>query len=472
MTKDQLASAQGDDDNSPDRSLAAFRAQLSGLLRVWPVLLICTLLGLAGALVVNQVTRPEYQADLTFFVSTSGTNATTALQADEFAQRRINSYVGVISSELFAKTIIADTGITLAPEDVTAMISATVDPDTVLMDVTVTDVDPDRAERVAASVARNLDTVIGEVDNRENKSQVELRVISGPTLNPEPVSPRRSLNLALGGALGLALGIALALAIQQFDTSFRNRDRLAAIVGAPTLAVLSADPAARNDPVLSAQDNKTRRAEGYRQLRTSLRFVNATNPVQVLVVTSSVEGEGKTTTAINLAQTFSKASVKTLLVDADLRRPKLEHHLDLESSAGLTTVLLGDATWSEVVQDWGPDHLTVLASGPIPPNPSELLSSEAMSLFMEEVRKEFEMVIIDTPPLLPVTDGVVTAVVADGVLLVVRYGTTKQEQVLGSVQSLSSVGVRVLGTVITRAPQHEGHASSSYYGQRDVDPEG
>ena len=91
---------------------------------------------------------------------------------------------------------------------------------------------------------------------------------------------------------------------------------------------------------------------------------------------------------------------------------------------------------------------------------------------MAEVRDEFEMVIIDTPPLLPVTDGVVTAVSADGVLLVVRYGTTKQDQVLGSVEALNSVNARVLGTVMTRAPQHEGHASSSYYGQRDVAPEG
>jgi len=463
-----LEAAPDNASTSSSRRTESFQAQLAGLVRAWPLLLIGLLLGLTSALVVNQVTERQYQANLTFFVATTGTQASTALQADEFAQRRINSYVGVIYSELFANRIIADTGLDLKPADVSAMINASVDPDTVLMDVTVTDVDPQRAYQVAGSVARNLDTVISEVDNRENKSQVELRVISGPTLNPDPVSPRTTLNLAVGGVLGIGLGLAVVLLMQQLDTSLRSRDALALATGVPVLATMASDPAARRDPILTNADNKTRRAEGFRQLRTNLRFVNAATPIRVLTVTSSVESEGKTTTAINLAQTFVKGSVKTLLVDADLRRPKLEYHLDLEASAGLTTVLLGDVKWKDVVQEWGTDGLSVLASGPIPPNPSELLGSDAMAEFIAEAREEYEMVIIDTPPVLPVTDGVVTSILADGVLLVVRHGHTRREQVLSSIESLSSVGARLLGTVMTMVPFTQGHASSSYYGQRDT----
>jgi capsular exopolysaccharide synthesis family protein len=452
------------------RRVESFQAQLVGLVRAWPLLLIGLLVGLTAALVVNQATQRQYQANLTFFVATTNTQASTALQADEFAQRRINSYVGVIYSELFAKRIIQDTGLDLDPADVSAMINASVDPDTVLMDVTVTDTDPQRALQVAGAVARNLDMVISEVDNRENKSQVELRVISGPTLNPDPVSPRTTLNLAVGGVLGLGLGLVVVLLMQQLDTSLRSRDALALATGVPVLATMAADPAARRGPILTNADNRTRRAEGYRQLRTNLRFVNAATPINVLTITSSVESEGKTTTAINLAQTFVKGSVKTLLVDADLRRPKLEYHLDLEASAGLTTVLLGDVHWRDVVQEWGTEGLSVLASGPLPPNPSELLGSEAMADFVAEVRKEFEIVIIDTPPVLPVTDGVVTSVLADGVLLVVRHGHTRREQVLSSIESLTSVGARLLGTVMTMVPFREGHASSSYYGHPEPPP--
>ncbi|MFT3860679.1 polysaccharide biosynthesis tyrosine autokinase [Micropruina sp.] len=417
---------------------------------------------------INETTQPQYQAGLTVFAATSSSGATSALQEDEFAQRRINSYVGVINSELFARAIIIDTGIDIDPPTLTTMIAATVEADTVLMQVTVTDTDPDRAQRIAASIARNLDTVIGEVDNREDKSEVELRVISGPTLNPKPVSPRKALNLALGGALGLALGIAIGLAMQQFDTSFRSRDALAAATGVPTLAAMVRDARAHKDPVLNPADNRTRRAEGYRQLRTNLRFVNATNPIQVLVVTSAVESEGKTSTAINLAQTFAKADVKTLLVDADLRRPKLERRLDLEDAVGLTTVLVGDANWVDLLQDWGPDGLAILASGPIPPNPSELLSSQAMGRFIAEARELYDVIIIDTPPVLPVTDGVVTSVLADGVLMVVRYGSTKQDQVFTALESLRSVSAKVLGTVMTMVPAQHGPAVSSYYGQQDV----
>lgn len=457
-------------DSSTQGSLAsgnqAFRAQLAGLIRSWPLILLCMFLGVGIAVVVNQTTQPRYQANLTFFVATSGANTTTALQADEFAQRRINSYVGVIHSETFARTILADTRLSLAPDDVTAMLNATVDPDTVLMNVSVTDTDPARTMQVARSVAANLDRVISDVDNRSNRSQVELRVISGPSLYPAPVSPRINLNLALGLAIGAAVGVVLALAIQQFDTSFRGRDALARVTGVPTLGTLVKDRHARKMPILVGGDNRTRRAEGYRQLRTALRFVNAAKPIQVLVVTSSVEAEGKTTAAVNLAQTFAKASVRTLLVDADLRRPKLEELLDIEAAAGLTTALLGDATWSDLTQEWGPDGLTILASGPIPPNPSELLSSEAMADFLEQARSEFSLIIIDSPPILPVTDSVVTSVLADGVLLAVRYGRTKRDQVEASMEALNAVGVRVVGTALTMVPSGPGGPKSSYYQER------
>lgn len=445
---------------------AAFRAQLAGLIRSWPLILLCAILGVGIAAVVNQTAQPRYQANLTFFVATAGTNAASALQADEFAQRRINSYVGVISSEKFAQTILSDTRLPLSPTDITDMVNAAVDPDTVLLNVSVTDVDPNRAMQVARSVAANLDRVIGEVDNRSNKSQVELRVISGPTLYPTPVSPRVNLNLALGLAIGLAVGVVLALAIQQFDTSFRSRETLARVSGVPTLGILVSDRHAKKQPILMPGDNRTRRAEGYRQLRTALRFVNAANPIQVLVVTSSVESEGKTTTAINLAQTFAKASVRTLLVDADLRRPKLEQHLGVETAAGLTTALLGDAAWKDVTQEWGSDGLTVLASGPIPPNPSELLSSQAMGNFLKEARSEFSLIIIDSPPVLPVTDSVVTSVLADGVLVAVRYGRTRRDQVEASLEALGAVGARIVGTALTMAPSGPGGAKSSYYQER------
>lgn len=155
-----------------------------------------------------------------------------------------------------------------------------------------------------------------------------------------------------------------------------------------------------------------------------------------------------------------------LLIDADLRKPKLERYLDLEAGAGLTTVLIGEADVSQVVQEWGPDGLEVLASGPIPPNPSELLGSPAMEKIVRQVRDDYDVVIIDTPPLLPVTDAAVTSVLADGVILVVRYGRTRQDQVAHSLDALGSVDSRVLGTVLSMVPLTRGDRLPSYYDAR------
>nr|WP_239579288.1 polysaccharide biosynthesis tyrosine autokinase [Microlunatus panaciterrae] len=343
------------------------------------------------------------------------------------------------------------------------MITATVQPETVLLAVVVADTSPDRSRLISQSIARNLDEQIGQLDNRGKTSKVDVSVLSGPTLNPTPVSPRTKLNLAIGLLLGLGLGVAQAILRQQLDTSFQTRDQLAAVTGVPTLGQLSYDRNAKSSPVLTATTGHSRRAETFRQLRTNLRFVDAASPVSVLVVTSAVESEGKTTTAINLALTFAEAGSRVLLIDADLRKPKLENYLDLEASAGLTSVLIGEANVDDVVQDWGAQGLQVLASGPIPPNPSELLGSPTMEKVVAELRSSYDVVVIDSPPLLPVTDAAVTSVQADGVLFVVRHGKTRRDQVLQSMSQLDGVDTRILGTVLSMAPGSRRDNLPNYY---------
>lgn len=451
----------------------SFRSQFMTLVRSWPTLVAAVLLGVGVAFAVNYTATPIYEARLTFFVSTSSEQGNNALQADQFAQRRINSYVGVVNSERMASRVATDLRLDLPLGDISGMLNATADPETVLLNVTVRGADSELVDAVAGSVARNLDQVIGELDNRGEATHVELRVISGPTLNPTPVSPRRLLNLGLGMVFGAGLGVVVALLRAQLDTSFRSPSRLAQIAGLPTLAALVADRDSRRRPILEAAEARSRRAEQYRQLRTNLRFVNAASPVRVLVVTSATESEGKTTIATNLAITFARSQTRTLLIDADLRRPTVGDRLGLESAAGLTSVLVGDADLKSVVQEWGPDGLSVLPCGPLPPNPSELLGSAAMRALVDEVRETYDMVIIDTPPVVPVTDGVVTALLADGALLVVRYGRTTRDSLQKSLTSLHSVGARLLGTALSMVPSGGAHSvESSYYGGKRFDKAG
>jgi non-specific protein-tyrosine kinase len=204
-----------------------------------------------------------------------------------------------------------------------------------------------------------------------------------------------------------------------------------------------------------------------RQLRTNLQFVDVDHPPRAVVVTSAVPGEGKSTTAANMAITFAQAGSRVLLIEGDLRRPKVAEYLGVEGAVGLTNVLVGQVGIDDVLQPWGRSGLWVLPSGSVPPNPSELLASQNMTELLRDLETRFDLILIDAPPLLPVTDGAVAAARADGALLVVRYGHTTRAQVQLAVESLEAVDAHLLGCVFNMAPAKGGSAYSYGYGYED-----
>jgi receptor protein-tyrosine kinase len=196
-----------------------------------------------------------------------------------------------------------------------------------------------------------------------------------------------------------------------------------------------------------------------------LQFLSVDNPPRVIVVTSSLPSEGKSTTAINIALALAEAEHNVLLVDGDMRRPKLDKYLDLVGQVGLSTVLSGGASLSEVLQKTKFPGLTVLTSGATAPNPSELLGSLAAKKVISELRAQFDYVIVDSSPLLAVTDAAILAAESDGVLMLARFGHTKREQLGHSVGNLEDVGARLLGAVFTMTPERENASYGySYYG--------
>jgi receptor protein-tyrosine kinase len=195
-------------------------------------------------------------------------------------------------------------------------------------------------------------------------------------------------------------------------------------------------------------------------MRTNLQFLSVDDPPRVIVVTSSAPSEGKSTTAINLALSLAEAENSVVLVDGDLRRPTVSKYLDLVSAVGFSTVLSGAVPLSDVLQDTKFPRLTVLAAGATPPNPSELLGSHAAKRTLEELRSRFDFVIVDSPPLLAVTDAAVLATNADGALVMTRFGETKHEQLAHAVRSLRDAGANVLGAVFTLVPT----SGPGYYG--------
>ena len=261
-------------------------------------------------------------------------------------------------------------------------------------------------------------------------------------------------NLGLGLVLGLLLGLGVALLRETLDKTVKTQDDIKALTDVPVLGAIMRDPDAVKRPLIVEVDPRSRRAEAFRSLRTNLQFIDAANRPRTMVVTSSIASEGKSTMSANLALTMAQGGSKVCLVEADLRRPKVLDYLGLEGAVGLTDVLIGRAEVFDVIQPYGGTNMWVLGAGPIPPNPSELLGSTAMRGLLNNLASRFDYVVMDSPPILPVTDAVVLSSLVDGVIVVVGSGVVQRNQLTHALESLESVAARVLGLVLNRVSQN------------------
>ena len=214
------------------------------------------------------------------------------------------------------------------------------------------------------------------------------------------------------------------------------------------------------ETIIAHRDPRSPAAEAYRMLRTNLQFSSPDKPLQSLVVTSSTPSEGKSTTAINLAVTFAQTDSKVLLVDADMRKPTVHKVLGLNNSRGLSNVIVGESEIHDAVQACWVDNLSVITSGPIPPNPAELLNSKRARQIFAKLEEYYDMVIIDAPPVAATSDSMILSSMASGVLLVVSYGQVAKDLAKGVVDQLNKVKANVLGVVMNRVP---GKNSGYYY---------
>ncbi|MDR1567524.1 MAG: CpsD/CapB family tyrosine-protein kinase [Streptococcaceae bacterium] len=221
-----------------------------------------------------------------------------------------------------------------------------------------------------------------------------------------------------------------------------------------------------NSPIslISLTNKSSPVSEQYRTIRTNIQFSSsADDPIKTLVITSSGPGEGKSTCAANIALVFAQAGQRTLLVDADMRKPTVFRTFNLTNEKGLSTILSTPKTLSEVVQQTEIEHLSIVTSGPMPPNPSEILSSNRMTQVIKEMRGQFDIVIFDTPPIVAVTDAQILSSSADGTLLVVRENVSKKEDLLKAKDLLDFVQARVLGAIYNGAENNKDQAYQYYY---------
>lgn len=431
------------------------RDYLRILRRRWLSIVAFMLIGVGVGAAVTVLATPMYASTTRLFVSTPVSDTdNNALQGSQFASGRVASYANLIKGNAIAQKVIDQLHLTESPTDLTAQITATPVTNTVILEVTATDPSPARAQQLSQTTAEVFSAYIPTLEGSTPAGQAPIKatIVDAAPLPTEPVSPRPKLNLALGGLVGLFVGLGIAFLRETLDTTIKSATVLDELTKASTLGTIQYDALAPKRPLVSQIESTSARVESFRVLRTNLQFLNVDQPSRVFTVTSPLPGEGKSTTAANLAISLAEAGQRTLLLEADLRRPRVASYLSLEPAVGLTTVLIGKATIDDVVQPWGDSGLDVITSGSIPPNPAELLQSKAMETFLAEVRDRYQIVIVDATPLLPVTDAALVAAQTDGAILLVRFGKTTRDQASQAAQRLGSVGATLLGTILNFVP--------------------
>jgi polysaccharide biosynthesis transport protein len=432
----------------------------------WRVVTIAVLFGLGGATAFFFLRPPQYTAELTMYVSSQGADTTqAAYQGAQLSENRVASYTDLVTSPRVIGDVIRRLGLTETEDELAKRIIATSKLDSVLIDVTATDPSPQRAADVVNAVGGVFPNLVAELERSTTPGAqpvVAVRVVQPALVPNRPSSLPLWAILVIGLMAGMALGAVAALFRNAMDVTIRSPEQLRAHTGSPNLGIIAYNPSVPSRPLMVHDDPQSPRSEAFRQLRTNIQFVDVDNPRKVVVVTSSMPSEGKTTTLANLAIAMSSAANRVLLIEADLRRPRLSELLGVHRSIGLTNVLSGRIDYAQAIQPWAKGAFDILASGPLPPNPSELLGSRSMRGLIDQLRMHYDVILIDTPPLLPVTDAAAVAPATDGAILISRYKHTKRAQIDSAIGALEAVGVPVLGTVLTMVPNTGVHAYSHY----------
>src|SRR5215203_1630556 len=332
----------------------------------------------------------------------------------------------------------------------------------------------DVAETKLTTLKREIETNRGLLDTyTQRQKEQQLAIESGRPENlkistfamkpAEPIGPQRNRNIIVAFLVSLAAGIGLAFLLDYLDDSIRTSDDIGRHLGLPTLALIPHQTAmdkrkllpAKNGNVagstalMALEDTRSAMAEAYRHLRTSLLFSSAGKPPQTILVTSSQPSEGKTTTAINTAITLAQSGAEVVIIDCDLRRPRLHNHFELDNTAGLTNYLSGEKNTDLLMKTCpGLPKLKIVTSGPIPPNPAELLSSNEMKNLLQFLKGNFKHVIIDSPPAISFTDAAILSTLVDGVVLVAMAGKSSIHLMRRFKQRLANIGARIYGVVL------------------------
>jgi capsular exopolysaccharide synthesis family protein len=413
------------------------------------VLALGAVIGAGSAYAVSQAMTPIYRATATLLVNQTQTPGVIAYNDVLTSERLTKTYRELITQQPVLEDVVDDGDAPAATaSEVAAMIHVAVVPDTQLLRLSVEHESPLVARDVANSVA---DAFIANNEDDGLTRPGTVSVVEPAQLPESPVRPRTMLNTIIGGLAGLLLACVVAVVYEYLDDTVKTPEDAEAAGGLATLGGVPRYSQMRGSPqgLVVAAAQRGPAAEAYRVLRTNLQF--STFDAHTLLITSAGPGEGKSTTTANLAVALAQTGLKVIVVDSDLRRPALHRFFGLSNAAGLTSALVSPATDVNMfLQQTELKDLVMMASGPIPPNPSELLSSSRMDAAIEALKRNADIIVFDSPPVLAVADAAVLAGKVDATILVVDSGKTRAHALRRAADTLARSRTRTVGVVLNK----------------------
>lgn len=438
--------------------------------RFWKGITALVLVSTVAAFAWYVIQPRIYAAEASGMVISSGAdNLSWSLAGDSLAKSKAKSYKTVAESASVADRVVSDLGLSTTARALVANVTVTVPTDGTEIRISARDMDPVLAQNVANDWVKALAAQVNDLEkdaNSKGNPAVKVVPLATAMLPTDPVSPKLSLALGVGVVGGLLLGLAYAFIRDRVDRRIRTSEE-AERFGYPVIGTLPLDDMlTKGSSVLEGTGGHQFMSEALRELRTNLRFIDVDHQPRIVLVTSSLPSEGKSTVIANLASTLAADAEPVIVVDADLRRPNVHNVFDVAGDVGVTDVLSGRAGIDEVLQTWpGNDLVRVLAAGHIPPNPSELLGSQAMRNLLATLSQD-ALVLVDAPPVLPFTDAAILSRAVDGTLVLVRASRTKVDELSHALGNLQRVKGRVLGIILNGIPSKGADARArGYYGR-------
>ncbi len=442
-------------------------ARYLALLSRWWWLLVAgaTIAGIAAYFVTGTI-APTYRASSTLLINQVETPGSIVYSDVLTSERLTKTYRELITKRPILETVIEDAdepGLTV--DELSGKLDTKAVKDTQLVTISVSDESPQRAARLANLVAS---TFVREESEDALTRTGTTRIVEPATVPGAPIAPNLKLNLALAVLAGLVLAGGVALLIEYLDDTIKSPDDVSMASGLATLGEVGRLPHDKDRIPLSTRGLPMHEAETYAILRTNIQFSSIAHPAQVILVASANSGDGKSTTSANYALACAESGKRVALVDADLRRPTLHRAFGLENTSGLTSVLLDGASLDErsLIPTSHP-NLFVVPSGPLPPNPTELLEWVGFDAIIEQMKQKVDVIVIDSSPLLAVADARILAAKADATILVVEQGRTRASALRAAYHATARANANVLGVVLNKVRRgRSGYGSYYYYYDR------